>query len=71
MLYSIFMLCPLLLLMPFPPLPSHHNRRRIDKSLRSVEMRPSVVAALGNTYESLLPSYPERDQPLVLEAQGL
>jgi hypothetical protein len=34
-------------------------------------MRPSGAAVLGNTCESLLPSYPGRDQQLGLEEPGL
>ena len=65
------MLFPQLLLVPSRLLPSHHSQRRIDKSGQSGERRPSEATAPGNTFESLLPSYPERDRRLVLEALGL
>ena len=69
--YSAVMPSLQLLVVPFPLLLSHHNQRRIDKSAQNAGVRPLGAKVLGNTSESLLPSYLGRGQRLGLEELGL
>ena len=47
-------------LVPFLPLPSHHNQRRTDRLTRSAGMHPSAARVLDSTVEFLRPFYPGR-----------